>query len=141
MIKISMFLGLFLVALTGCSSVGSPRSAFHGDSVQADFGAYPPDYKNLVQSWSRNNLSDAASLQFGHVSKPRKEWVVNGTQKIYGWSVCAMISAPNTYGEYTGPQTFWFLIHGDKVVGTRQSYTISPGHYVNCSDGNAPITS
>ena len=135
-----MFSGLLLVALTGCSSLGNPRSALDGDSVQADFGAYPPDYRNLVQSWSRSNLSDAATLQFGHVSRPRREWGVAGTQKIYGWSVCAMISAPNAYGEYTGPQTFWFLIHGDKVVDTRQSYTISPGHYVNCSDGNAQAT-
>ena len=136
-----MFPGLFLLALAGCSSMGSPRPASGGDRVQANFGAYPPDYRNLVQSWSRGNLDGASALQFGHVSRPRKEWAVNGSQKIYGWSVCAMISAPNAYGEYTGPQTFWFLIHDDKVVGTRQSYTISPGHYVNCSDGNAPVTS
>jgi hypothetical protein len=138
--KISVFLGIFLITLGGCSSADQIRPG-HNDAVaNADSGAYPPNYRDVVQSWSRSNLSGAAALQFGRVSRPRRDWVVSGAQKVYGWSVCAMISAPNAYGEYTGPQTFWFLIRGDKVVGTRQSYTISPGHYVNCSDGDAPAT-
>jgi hypothetical protein len=140
MIKISIFLGILLVALTACSSAGNLRESFDGNLAHADFGAYPPDYKALIRSWTEHNLDGAASLQFGHVSRPRREWVPTGAEKVYGWSVCAMISAPNAYGEYTGPQTFWFLIHGDRIVGTRQSYTISPGHYVNCSDGDAPVT-
>jgi hypothetical protein len=139
--KISMFLGIFLVALGGCSSIGNTRGPSGEDLARADVGAYPPDYKSLVRSWSEHNLGDPAALQFGRVSKPRREWGLAGSKKVYGWSVCAMISAPNAYGEYTGPQTFWFLIRGSQVVDVRQSYTISPGHYVNCSDGDAPLAS
>jgi hypothetical protein len=139
--KISMFSGILLVALGGCSQPGNLRGPSDAELARADVGAYPPDYKSLVRSWSEHNLSESATLQFGRVSKPRREWGLAGSKKVYGWSVCAMISAPNAYGEYTGPQTFWFLIHGDRIVDTRQSYTITPGHYVNCSDGDAPIAS
>lgn len=140
--RISIFLGIFLSAsvLAGCG--GMPVASTSGPSLaRADFGRYPPDYKALVRTWSESNLKGAGELQFGHVSRPRREWAPDGPGMVYGWSVCAMISAPNTYGEYTGPQTFWFLIHGDHVVSIRQNDTISPGHRVDCSDGQAPATS
>ncbi len=74
-------------------------------------------------------------LRFGHVSRPRREWTLEHARKVYGWSVCAMISASNAYGMDIGPQTIWFLIHAGKVVDIRQTHTISPGHPVDCNDG------
>jgi hypothetical protein len=119
---------------------GSPSAAQPAatDAGHADYGRYPPDYKALVQAWSRSNIKAPDGLQFGHVSKPRREWAPGRTGTLYGWSVCAMITAPNSYGVYTGPQTFWFLIHDEQVVSLGQSDTISSGHRVNCSDGTAP---
>lgn len=133
---------LFATLLAGCSSLPAAGQGTASESTpnlaHADFGRYPPDYKALVQAWSKSNIKAPDGLQFGHVSRPRHEWAPGRSGPLFGWSVCAMITAPNSYGVYTGPQTFWFLIHGDHVVGIRQSDTISPGHRVDCSDGTAP---
>lgn len=138
--KINVLLGIFLVSLAGCSSVPSINHRGTPDMVHADFGRYPPNYKALIHSWSETNLKNPDSLQFGRVSQPRKEWAVADAKPIYGWSVCAMISAPNAYGEYTGPQTFWFFFQGDRIVRTQQSGTISPGHDVTCDNNNPTRT-
>lgn len=138
--KITTLPTLALIVLAASSQVGHARPIHDDGLARSDFGAYPPDYKALVRSWSEQNLSHPEALQFGHVSRPRREWTLKNTAKVYGWSVCAMITAPNAYGEETGPQTVWFLIHAGKVVDIRQSDTISPGHFVNCSNGSAPAT-
>lgn len=87
------------------------------------------------------NLKDPDSARFGRFSKPRKEYLYENSKPVYGYSVCAEINAKNSYGGYTGSQTYWFLIRNEIIQRAQNTTTglkrmISLDHFVNCEDGN-----
>lgn len=123
------------------------------DLAHANFGPYPANYMDLIKSWAELKLKDPYSAKYVRTSVPRKEWAVANNQPIYGWSVCSLINSKNSYGGYTGVETFWFFIQDGKIVRSQDidkpggipelgvvipGRRISLGHDVNCDDGEAP---
>jgi hypothetical protein len=116
------------------------------DTKNANYGAYPTDYEALVKNWGSANLKDPDSARYSKISKPRKEYMFENKQPFFGYSICAAINAKNSYGGYTGNQTYWFLIRDGKIARTQNTEipiagfipgtTISRGHFVNCNDGD-----
>lgn len=110
------------------------------DMSTADFGTYPENYEELIKSWATTALKDPESVRWGRMSKPRREWMVVNLKPFFGYSVCADINAKNSYGGYTGTQTFWFLIRDGKIARSQSTSgfpgkMISREHFVNCEDG------
>jgi hypothetical protein len=108
----------------------------------ADFGPYPLNQEELIKQWSLTNLKDPESVRYSTFSKPRKEYIIENYNPVYGFSVCVGINAKNSYGGYTGTTVFWFFIRDSKLVrvkNTTEKYIgeiISVGHKCNCEDGN-----
>ena len=137
------FVAMSVVACAALAQV----SVTPDDLNNADYGTYPTEYETLVKAWASENLKDPESARYGKISKPRKEYMIKAGKPFYGFSVCAGINAKNAYGGYTGTQTYWFLIRdgviaraqntGEKIAGLIPGTTISQGHTVNCSDGDA----
>src|SRR6185312_6759931 len=146
--RMSLILGLALALSAGCTSITAKETPIVPDMAHGDYGSYPTDYEALIKTWAEMNLKDPESARYVHTSKPRKEWAVANLQPTYGWSVCSVINSKNSYGGYTGAQTFWFFIQNGKIVrsqntderimGVIPGTRISIGHDVNCDDGDAP---
>jgi hypothetical protein len=140
--KLVLFAAISLTA--GCVSM-IPKDPIKGDMAHGEFGSYPNDYDSLIKAWGQSNLKDPDSAKYVHISKPRKEWAVAESMPIYGWSVCADINSKNSYGGYTGAQTFWFFFQNGKIFRSQNTEEsiggIAPGdhisidHPVNCNDG------
>lgn len=148
MLKTSLF-AVVAVAVSACAAPPAPRERTVAETVDignANYGPYPMDYAALVKSWGTENLKDPESARYGKISKPRKEYMVANLQPFFGFSVCAVINAKNSYGGYTGSQTHWFLIRDGKIAraqnteraiaGIVPGTTISRDHPVNCNDGD-----
>lgn len=147
--------GMAFAMLAGCLGTAAAQDdpPIVPDIATADFGQYPSDYVSLIKSWAETNLKDPYSAKYVRISIPRREWAVANKQPIYGWSVCAMINAKNSYGAYAGVETYWFFIRDGQIVRSQDTdkpggipslglvipgTSISVGHDVNCADGKAP---
>jgi hypothetical protein len=68
------------------------------------------------------------SAQYGQVTSPQHDWIrdapIEGHQMHYGWGVLASVNAKNSYGGYTGFQTYHFLFRGEKVESVITPQTI-----------------
>lgn len=110
------------------------------DTENADYGAYPTNYVDLIKSWYMNNLKDPDSAKFVHFSRPRKEHAITNQfnkEAMFGYSVCATVNAKNSYGGYTGGRTMWFLIRNGLIVRTQDpKHPIYIGRPTNCSDSS-----
>lgn len=137
-------LRLVIVVFIGAGAIAQSKDKPIDGAIgmaNADFGQYPVAYEELIKEWAASNLKDPESARFGAITKPRKEWVVANLAPVYGFSVCADINAKNSYGGYTGSQTFWFFIRDNKIVRAQNTFAgfpgkmISRGHNVSCEDG------
>lgn len=143
-----------LIAVSGCATAppqisstqpNSKSIAAQVDMANADFGPSPKDYEALIRQWAAASLKDPESARYGRISRPRKEWMVENLKPYYGYSVCADINAKNSYGGYTGAQTFWFMFRDGRIVrsqntvgligGVASAKMISIDHPINCQDG------
>ena len=141
----NMITCIVLGVLTGCVTQPTKESdrpiAETVDTANADYGQYPSNHVDLVKQWASANLKDPDSVRYTRISKPRKEFMVENLKPSFGYSVCATINAKNSYGGYTGNQTYWMMIQNGKVTRSQNinsnflGKTISRGHYVNCEDG------
>ena len=140
---------LISVGLSGCAANHPPLPPTAPDPtpaelVVADYGQYPQSYEAVVKGWTENSMKDPASVIFKKISKPRKEYMYAERKPVYGYSICTLLNAKNSYGGYTGNQVYWLMIR-DGAVLRSQNLTdnltrgtagiISIGHYVNCDDG------
>lgn len=135
--------------LTGCAANHPPLPPMApdpspADLAAADYGQYPQQYEAVVKRWTEDSMKDPASVIFKKISKPRKEYMFAARKAVYGYSVCTLLNAKNSYGGYTGNQVYWLMIR-DGVVQRSTNLTdslnrgapgiISIGHYANCDDG------
>lgn len=130
-----------VLSLSFASSAKDKPVAETVDTANADYGPRPENYEELVKTWAEQNLKDPESARYNRISKPRKEFMIASLKPFFGWSVCADINAKNSYGGYTGAQTYWFLIRDGKIERSQSTSgfpgkMISRGHNVNCEDGN-----
>ena len=79
----------------------------------AGYGAFPSDYETLIKSYMQMILKDPESARYTFSSPPKKGW--NGS-KGFGYIVCPLINAKNSYGGYGGNQLNYFMIQNGKVT-------------------------
>lgn len=140
---------LVSVGLSGCAANQTPLPPMAPDPTlaelaAADYGQYPQNYDAVVKGWTEDSMKDPASVIFKKISKPRKEYMYAERKPVYGYSVCTLLNAKNSYGGYTGNQVYWLMIRDGAVVRSQNltdnlargtAGIISLGHYVNCDDG------
>lgn len=111
---LNMSLAIFLAALT-ISCVSAPSRE---ELQSADYGPFPELYEETIKSFMSNRLKDPMSAQFNFRGLPKTMWAGGGLggPRKYGWGVCALINARNSFGGYVGFQNHFFLINNGSVV-------------------------
>lgn len=113
----------------------------------ADYGVYPADYEALVKAHMEATLKDPESARYSNFSKPRKEHIITNVgakEAAYGYSVCVLVNAKNSYGGYTGNHQYWFFMRDGKIMRSNDvdsgyfGKIIYQGRNVNCQDGDPP---
>ena len=99
-------------ALSGCATPTREQLA------DADYGSPPDGFEEIIKSYLFRALKDPASAQYNFNSLPTKTWSRKGfgSSFIYGWGVCALINAKNSFGAYVGYQPQFFLIRDGRVA-------------------------
>ncbi|WP_322071001.1 hypothetical protein [Paraburkholderia bannensis] len=85
------------------------------EMAAADYGAYPDDYKQIIESYESMRLKDPDSARYQYLGMPVRAWGGHGSGK-FGYAVCALINAKNSYGGYVGARPNYFLIRDGRVV-------------------------
>jgi hypothetical protein len=85
-----------------------------------DFGAYPSNYRELVDDWLKTFLKDPYSVRDLTVKAPEQGWIkqgwLAGGKKFNGYLVVVTLNSKNGFGAYTGVQTYNLLIQNGHVV-------------------------
>jgi|TARA_Y100001968_G_scaffold317284_1_gene346107 hypothetical protein len=98
--------------LSGCTSLPSEQ-----EISDADYGAYPDDYENIVKTYYGYHLTHPNSVEYGKIEKPKRYWLGNELDNVYyGYLVCATLNYRNMVGKDTGFNTHALLIHDGLVV-------------------------
>ncbi|WP_147568401.1 hypothetical protein [Desulfovibrio sp. 3_1_syn3] len=89
----------------------------------ADCGVYPQNYKLIIQQYILDSLKDARSAQLRFIDNPRKTYFEdkhNGKlstgETVFCWIVSVNVNAKNSFGTYTGFQTWQFYIRDGKII-------------------------
>lgn len=108
-----LYLAVGTLLLAGCApSPPSPEVL-----ASADYGGYPNDYQDVIQSYMNGVLIDPGSAQYEWIKGPKKGWIgTMGGGQHFGYAVCAWINAKNRFGGYTGRQLHFFMLHDGQVA-------------------------
>lgn len=102
------------ILLAGCASKPTPQ-----DLASADYGTYPSDYEEIVKKYMDMRLKDPDSARYEFINSPKTGWNSWGGRK-YGYIVCALVNAKNSYGGYTGSQIYYFMIKNGRVIDSQE---------------------
>lgn len=104
---------LTMILMTGCASAPTAEQI-----SAADYGPVPERHEETVKSHMSMMLKDPGSATYTFTNGPAKMWLGGGIfgQLKYGWGVCALVNAKNSFGGYTGAKKYFFLIRNDAVV-------------------------
>ena len=105
-----LLLAVVFFLLGGCAVAPT-----QDELASADYGAYPSDYKDIVQNYMETRLKDPMSAQYSFLNSPRSAWNTFGGKK-FGYAVCARVNAKNSFGGYTGGKLNYFLIRNGSVI-------------------------
>ena len=100
------------LAIAGCAAGPTPA-----ERAAADYGAYPADYQETVVRYMGRMLKDPDSARYEFPVTPIAAWRGGGSTD-YGYAVCALINARNSYGGYTGARPSYFFIRNGVVLET-----------------------
>ena len=105
-----------VVIISACAT--APPAPSDVAFTNADFGAVPTNYEAIVKGYYDASLKDPDSVRYRSISTPQKQWIgTRGTESgQYGYLVCAVINAKNTYGAYVGYKTDAFLLRDGRIV-------------------------
>jgi hypothetical protein len=112
MLKKLLVLSIFPLVLSGCFRPSAEQLA------SADYGQYPSDYEQTIKSYMAQRLKDPYSAQYQFLSQPRTAWNGIGGLK-YGYAVCVLINAKNSFGGYTGSQLSYFMLRGNTIIDSQ----------------------
>jgi len=109
----------------------------------ADYGSYPTNYQNAIETAFVRQLKDPDSAKFSDFTAPKHDQMVQveyathgvGVNKtaVYGYSSCVSVNAKNSYGGYTGNKQYWFLIRNGQVMRTEPAGgLVYIGHGATC---------
>lgn len=109
--------------LSGCATAPTTQ-----ELASADYGEPPRNYEVVIHQYFDSTLKDPASVQYKEITVPQRDWIrdapVEGFKMHFGWMVRATINAKNSYGGYTGFQTYIFLFRGEQLIETVTPQTI-----------------
>jgi hypothetical protein len=88
------------------------------EKANADYGAYPKNYKNIVKNYMQGVLKDPESARYKVLSSPQKFYMVAGTieELVYCYTTAFSINAKNSYGGYTGEKIYFFQIRNGEII-------------------------
>jgi hypothetical protein len=97
--------------MAGCAA-SAPNSA-------ADYGPYPQDYRQIVDNWMRDKLTDPHSVVDLEISQPQ-EYVARRplVRPTYGYLVQIKFNAKNAFGGYVGRHGINVLIRNGNIVNS-----------------------
>ena len=103
---------IFALALSGCQT------------TQADFAArfaVPPDYRAKIVSVVKSAVKDPYSIRSAEVAAPSEEFVglLNGGNRP---AVCFRFNGKNSFGAYTGVETFVAVFDAGSAVFYRNEF-------------------
>lgn len=115
------FFSIFLCALASATTVfaaeqtSPPPAWVNVDS--AVYGLYPENYKEIVNAWLEEELTDfkSAIVEFIGEPKPAEMKGPKGAP-LYGFKVEFRVNSRNAFGAYTGMQRHSALIRNGAVV-------------------------
>lgn len=91
--------------MSACAQRPTPQ-----ELSKADYGTYPIDYKEIVESYMRKALFDPYSAVYEHRRGPSIGYVGgNFVETQYGYRVCVDLNAKNRMGGYVGSRTQFFM--------------------------------
>lgn len=119
MSKIMTFLLAF--NFTGCASMlpTFPMEPTQQYINKFDYGGYPDDFKETIESYFKDILKDPESARFTNYSKPKKDWLSDNEisgETYMGWLVCVEVNSKNSFGGYVGKEAYALLLRGRGVV-------------------------
>lgn len=85
----------------------------------ADYGAYPEGYEDIVKGYYGTRLKDSDSAKYSDFREPRPNHRILSLKERsvqYGYVACVYINAKNSYGGYTGNKLAWLFIRDNAVV-------------------------
>ncbi|GAB7562619.1 hypothetical protein LG202_06580 [Methylobacillus methanolivorans] len=103
---------LSIVLFTGCSSTPPTLT----EISNADYGTYPENYEDIVKNTLTYSLKDPDSAKINFQNSPKKFWIGSKSSRKFGYGVCALVNAKNSYGGYTGSEAWAFIIRNGVVV-------------------------
>jgi len=83
--------------------------------INADYGNYPVNYKEIVENYMSIRLKDPMSARYRYLDEPVLAWY-RGSPYNFGYSLCVYINAKNSFGGYTGPQLNYFMINNGYII-------------------------
>lgn len=104
-----------------CLTIALPLSLLacaapsYEEMANADYGAYPNGYEQIIRSYLGKTLKDPDSLKLNVVRAPTTGWNGFGGRK-FGYIVCAEVNAKNSYGGYVGSRLSYFMIKNGVVI-------------------------
>jgi len=100
-----------ILFLSSCATKPTPQQLSN-----ADYGSYPADYENTVKAYLNLVLKDPHSAKYKKLAGPEKSWVRYFGPAYFGYAICYMINAKNSYGGYIGATTHYFMIKDGVVI-------------------------
>jgi len=92
----------------------SAENPVPADSV---YGAYPKDYKRIVNRWLETHLVDPTSAVVEWLGEPKPtEVAVKGSAPLRGYLVEIKVNSRNQFGAPTGKQKHGLLIRDGEVI-------------------------
>jgi hypothetical protein len=103
-------------ALAGCSNVPNKNSA-----QPESYGAYPDDYKALIDAYRQTTLKEPAGTVVQYLNEPSTGWTraALGAPAVFGYRVCVIVNEKNSYTGVIGNLLAEVFIRDEKVVSYR----------------------
>ncbi len=92
------------------------QSQAETETVDARYGPYPTNYKEIVTKWLQTKLLDPASAQIEWEGDPKPADLGTKGQHLYGYLVNFKVNSRNRFGSYTGKQAHGALIRNGEVI-------------------------
>lgn len=109
-------LNLCIILGIGLSAAGCQTTSTEGSGIAPP----PPNYRALIVEKVKSTLKDPYSIRSAQISEPAPGFVGllnGGTQMV----VCTRFNAKNSFGAYTGVETFLFAFSNGKLLGMGQN--------------------
>ena len=106
-----------VMCLAACSLVSCVTMPTQQEISNADYGAYPNDYQEIIKNNMEKLLFDPYSVVYSNWRGPAQGYSGGRfIQTAFGYRVCVDINAKNRMGGYVGNKLHYFLIHDGRIV-------------------------